>query len=364
MSTVASYTIKQQYLRIPYQDLTRQYASISHELLQTLDDVLQSGQYMNSIYTEELEHWLEQYMHGTYRAELVHSGTQALEMIAKFYKHRGAEIALVPALTFPATANAFANEGYEVKFCDVDERGIIDLNKADTDEYDIVVPVGLYGTALNGFQSDKIIVEDAAQNWLGNYGKRLGSASALSFDPTKNLGSHGNGGAVVTHNRELRSFVERYKNHGKDGREFMTPGTNSRMSEMDAANVYVKTHFIDGWQKRRRKIAEYWMDRLPDLHMIDDIETHALQKFVVRVQHQTHSQNRLHAYGINTGIHYPDPIPRMNGFFDYDQRTPQATYLSQHILSLPFYPELTDMEVEFIADKVNQNVDAANPTHS
>jgi dTDP-4-amino-4,6-dideoxygalactose transaminase len=104
------------------------------------------------------------------------------------------------------------------------------------------------------------VIEDGAQHWLANGGKRLGDATAISFDPMKNLNAYGNGGAVVTDDIDLLEFAREWCNNGKPGHA--TIGTNSRMSEIDSAQMMVKTGHIDAWQKRRSDIARYWIGRL------------------------------------------------------------------------------------------------------
>ena len=199
-------------LRIPFIGLQKQYHNIRQEILDVTDQVLRTGQVMNGNWTVEFEHWLAN-RNGVQYAVTCHSGTQALEIMATFYKQSHAPDScprvMLPALTYPATANAWARAGWTIHFVDVDRYGIMDINTLpELTEFDAVCPVGLYGAALDHNRTYRtwsifnldfaLLVEDAAQHWLSSDCTRVGRAAAISFDPTKNLGNYGNGGAVLT----------------------------------------------------------------------------------------------------------------------------------------------------------------------
>jgi dTDP-4-amino-4,6-dideoxygalactose transaminase len=134
------------------------------------------------------------------------------------------------------------------------------------------------------------IIEDGAQHWLSNDSNRLGDC-AISFDPTKNLANYGNGGAVITANRDLRDFARDWISNGKYSKHAEI-GTNSRMSETDCAQMLVKTRYIDQWQQRRRTIAQHWMEMLKHKPWITclidsgNFDEHCFHKFVIHVDNR------------------------------------------------------------------------------
>jgi dTDP-4-amino-4,6-dideoxygalactose transaminase len=227
-----------------------------------------------------------------------HSGTQALEIIAGFYRDQDLAFVnpptvIVPALTYPATANAFLRAGWSVIIGDTDYYGQIDVRKMINDldtHYHAVCAVGLYGAALRDMrpvESRALLIEDAAQHWLSDGCKRQGGAAAISFDPTKNFANYGNGGAIVSDDRNLLDYARNWVNNGKHTRHAET-GSNSRMSETDCAQMMIKTRYIDAWQKRRAEIANHWIERLKNTGirtLIDDtnFSTHCYHKFVIEV---------------------------------------------------------------------------------
>ena len=326
---------------------------------------------MNGNYTAEFESWLARKNHCKY-AVTCHSGTQALEIIASYFATDSdlpsSPRVLIPSMTYSATANAFMRAGWDVHFIDTDQHGIFDVRKVPNDvSYQAVVLVGLYGmdiTHLGDIKTwrdwtlgSKIIIEDAAQNWLAAECTRVGQASAISFDPMKNLAAYGNGGAVVTGDSDLFHYARSWRDNGKTDHQLA--GTNSRMSELDCALMMVKARHLDAWQKRRRDISKYWIDRLKNTGVRclidrDNYHSHAYHKFVIEVDDRDNLQKALGLRNIETRIHYAQPLHEIGCFRQWPgpDILSRASALSRRVLSLPIYPELTDLAVEYIIDQV------------
>ena len=349
-------------LKIPFTGLKKQYNNLRTEILDATDEVLRSGQLMAGNYTAEFENWLARKNHSKY-AVTCHSGSQALEIIAEYYRAQSSTNppkVVIPAMTYVATANAFIRAGWEVYIADTDTHGLLNKNKIPHDlSVQATVLVGLYGAAVNAdrFWGTDLIIEDGAQHWLSNNCNRIGNATAISFDPMKNLNAYGNGGAVVTDDMDLLEFAREWTNNGKPAHT--TIGTNSRMSETESAQMLVKTKYIDAWQARRKTIALYWMERLKNSgirSLIDanNFETHCYHKFVIDTDARDILSRNLNIKGIETRVHYKQPLHELPAYADYSgpDILSVASSLSRRVLSLPCYPELTDLEVEYIIDSV------------
>ena len=353
-------------LKSPFTGLQRQYNNLRTEILDATDTVLRSGNLMSGEYTDQFESWLAKKNHSLH-AITCHSGTQALEIIASFWKQYGLydpAIVLIPALTYIATANAWRRAGWTIAIADTDSYGLMSLPKMSKDiKIRAICPVGLYGHALSNKYYDwenTIFVEDAAQHWLSRDCERMGLASAISFDPTKNFNNYSNGGAVVTNDEILNAFARNWiRNRSYHDSSSAQTGTNSRMSEVDCAQMMVKTGYIDAWQTRRGEIARHWMERLSQAgirSLIDatNYQDHCYHKFVIDVDHRDQLHWALADLGIETKIHYQDPIQDLTPY--QECAAPDmlgASYsLSRRCLSLPIYPELTDSETEYIIDRV------------
>jgi dTDP-4-amino-4,6-dideoxygalactose transaminase len=270
-------------------------------------------------------------------------------------------------MTYAATANAFIRAGWDVHFIDTDHHGLLDVKKIPDVSYQAVVLVGLYGASITHLGdikrwhewtlNNKIVIEDAAQHWLANDCQRIGKAAAISFDPMKNLPAYGNGGAVVTDDRDVFDFVRAWRDNGKTTHN--ETGTNSRMSELDCAHMLVKARYIDAWQARRSNIAGYWRERLKGTEIRclidqDNYHNHAHHKFVIDVDNRDILQKNLAIRKVETKIHYVQPLHEIGTFRKHPgpDILSCASALSRRVLSLPIYPELTDLEVEYVIDQV------------
>jgi dTDP-4-amino-4,6-dideoxygalactose transaminase len=358
-------------LSIPFTGLKKQYNNLRTEILDATDTVLRSGQLMAGNYTAEFENWLAKKNHSKY-AVTCHSGSQALEIIAEYYRLQTSTRpprVVIPSMTYVATANAFIRAGWEVWIADTDTNGLLDKNKVPHDlSIQATVLVGLYGSAVNAdrFWGTDLIIEDGAQHWLSNNCNRVGNATAISFDPMKNLNAYGNSGAVVTDDLDLLEFAREWTNNGKPSHQSI--GTNSRMSEIDSAQMLIKSQHLNDWQARRRNICMYWMGRLKNtgirsLINTQNFETHAYHKFVIDVEQRDILQRNLQLKGIETRVHYRQPLHELPAYSDYvgPNILSVASSLSRRVLSLPIYPELTDLEVEYVIDQV---LDCASARHS
>jgi dTDP-4-amino-4,6-dideoxygalactose transaminase len=351
-------------LIIAHFGLKRQYSNLRDELLDATDRALKDGQLVGGHYTRSFEEWLKHRTKTKY-AITVHSGTQALEIIARYKKKnwlsRGVPFnptVRIPNLTYPATLNAFLTAGWNVKLVDTDKNGIFDV------QMDVNDSPGAYD-CLMGFSGRKPwpsanypesfgIMVDGAQHWLVAGGD-VGSGMSISFDPTKNLPSSGNGGAIVTNDEHMYLYAVKYRDNNKP--YFHDVGTNTKMSEQDCAQILVRTKYIDEWQKRRKKIAKYWCSKFKELPLTclsDTKDPHAHQKFVVYLDDRNSLHAHLLSHGIDSKIHYEyvlGDLPTAKDIPKPDMLS-ISVMLSRGVLSLPLYPELTDQEVEYIADKV------------
>ena len=354
---------------IPFSNIDRQYKSLREEILHVTDQVLTSGNVVDGDFTKQFEKWLAAKNHAKHAITCT-SGTVALEIIAKYTKelicnaiNRSPTI-IIPSITYPATANAFANAGWDLCFADVDQYGLIKPETIPTNSshympYYMTVLVGLYGSSVEckNKGDDDLVIEDAAQHWLSNDCQRCGISSAISFDPTKNFGNYGNGGAIVTNDGFLSEYAHAYRNNGKPTNNYI--GSNLRMSEVDCAQLMIKSKYIDEWQQRRKDIFRYWMTEFKEqgLNVLIDenhFDKHSYHKFVISCNNRDNMAKKLHAAGIQTKVHYDTPVFKLGSFQHYPNpgMFSTADMLSKSVLSLPCYPELTDSEIEYIAESV------------
>ena len=349
--------------QIAHFGLKRQYKNLKDELLDATDRAMKDGQLIGGHYTRSFEEWLK-YKTKTKFAITVHSGTQALEIIARWKKIKHNETmagnpkVLIPNLTYPATLNAFLTAGWDIELVDTDKNGIICQNRE---------PQGGIYNCFMGFAGRRPWVEslyknsfsiivDGAQHWLVANGN-IGTGMAISFDPTKNLNASGNGGAIVTNDEKLYLYASSYRDNCKP--YFHDVGTNTKMSEIDCAHLLVRVKYITEWQERRAKIAEYWCDRFRELPvncLSDTKDPHAHQKFVMYMPDRNSLITHMMLNGVDCKRHYEyvlGDLPSAKNLVKPDMLS-TSVMLSRGVVSLPMYPELTDSEISYIADKVDE----------
>jgi dTDP-4-amino-4,6-dideoxygalactose transaminase len=189
----------------------------------------------------------------------------------------------------------------------------------------------------------------------------FGDAACFSFYPSKNLGAYGDGGAVVSNDKELVEKIMKLRNYGgkeKYIHEFV--GCNSRLDEIQAAILRIKLRYLDKWIDQRRKNAKRYcelLDSKVELPKEMDNVKHAYYLFVIRHSNRDALKIFLEKNGIGTVIHYPIPI-HLQPSYAYlgieKGSFPITEKYAKEIISLPMFPELTDNEIKYVAEKIIQ----------
>lgn len=360
---------------IPFFGLKRQYANLRDELLNASDEVYRTGQVLHGDQVITFESAIAARCQRRYAAA-VGSCTQGL--IFSLMAGVPAETkVLIPNISFAATVNTVLMAGHEPEFCDTDSNALIDISSLDYalagSGVGAVMYPNLFGNVIDYdrfrlqtefFNSDLFVLEDAAQSFGASYkgipSGKLGHASVLSFDPTKNLPNYGSGGMILTDDYELFCNVVDLRDNGKvSGHQIA--GTNSRMSESDCAQMLVKLKYFDAWQKRRTEIAEFYIEHLinyVDVVLPNEDVDHAWHKFVFRCVGRHGLKHHLETKGIETKFHYDKPLSELPVSFDFVYPSVvmmrESAEFSRECLSLPIYPELTDEEIEYIVESIQE----------
>jgi dTDP-4-amino-4,6-dideoxygalactose transaminase len=135
-------------------------------------------------------------------------------------------------------------------------------------------------------------------------------------------------------------------------------GGNSRLDELHAAMLRVKLRNLAARNARRAEIAQYYSSRLADRVIVPPSHprrTHVFHQYVIRTPERDALRRYLTDAEIETGIHYPVPIHRQPAWrdaFGDGPSLPRAEQVADQILSLPVHPDLTDAEVERVAESV------------
>ena len=214
------------------------------------------------------------------------------------------------------------------------------------------------------------VIGDAAQAhgslYRGRPIAKCADITCFSFYPGKNLGAYGDAGAIVTNDEAWAVSARMLANHGRTQKyEHEFEGINSRLDGLQAAILSVKLRHLDDWTERRRRAAHRYNQALADSGVATPVELDDVRAvyhlYVVRVPDGRRAalQEYLKAHGINTGIHYPIPLPYLRAYahLGHTERDfPAALKASGEILSLPLFPELTEEQILYVARKTREFV--------
>jgi dTDP-4-amino-4,6-dideoxygalactose transaminase len=209
-----------------------------------------------------------------------------------------------------------------------------------------------------------VVIEDACQAHGARYkGKRAGSlghAAAFSFYPGKNLGAFGDGGIVVTNDRDIAKRLQMLRNYGqKEKYHHQFRGYNRRLDTLQAAILRVKLKYLEKWNAARRWNAKLYQEHLEGIGVVTPTEAAGAESvwhlYVIRTENRDLLRETLASKGISAGIHYPIPIHLQPAYEDLGHKRgdfPITEAHAQRILSLPMYAELTPELIKYVAQSI------------
>ncbi|MCC6473560.1 MAG: DegT/DnrJ/EryC1/StrS family aminotransferase [Burkholderiales bacterium] len=362
--------------QIPQADPRAGYLAHAAEIDAALAGVLQRGRYTLgpevAAFEVEFARWL-----GAAHAVGVANGTEALHLALRACGIGPGDAVVTVSHTAVATVAAIELAGAVPVLAEIDAPSFtLDCNRledalrrAAPRNLKAIVPVHLYGHACDmpavleiARRRGLLVIEDCAQSHGASLAGRMtgtwGDAAAFSFYPTKNLGAIGDAGAVTTGDAAIAARVRALREYGwRERRESEFAGTNARLDEMQAAILRVKLRHLDTANARRRAIAGQYTRLLAPcglaLPAAAPGAAHVYHQYVVRTPRRDALRDFLDARGIATMIHYPMPVHLQSA---YRARAPLLEELvlteamASEVLSLPMYPELTDGQVERVAE--------------
>lgn len=348
---------------IKFLDLAAQYQSIKPAIDAAIANVICDSAFIGGKYVKDFEQQFAAYTKSKYCIGVA-NGTDALEIaIEAANLPPGSEI-IVPGNSFIASAEAVTRCGHKVVFADVDH-GCYTLTAETvrsklTERTKAIIAVHLYGHPCDMdelleicSERDLVLIEDCAQAHGAEYkGRRIGTIghlAAFSFYPGKNLGAYGDAGAVTTEDEALATRVRMIANHGRVAKyDHEFEGRNSRLDGLQAAILSAKLPHLEGWTQRRIEIADYYLQHLAGIDglILPVRQLWARQVyhlFVIRINRRDELKAFLAERGIETGVHYPIAMPKLNAYSYLGVPDSQAFYnrTDATLLSLPIGEHLT-----------------------
>ncbi len=361
---------------VPFVDLKAQYQTIKSEIEAAISRVVESGRYILGPEVENFEKDFAEYV-GARFCVGVNSGTAALQLALMATGVGATDEVIVPANTFFATAETVSTAGARPVFVDADAVAYtIDVSKIEnaiTPRTRAIIPVHLYGQPADldpifeiARRHNLSVIEDAAQahgaEYKGHRVGALGDVGCFSFYPAKNLGAYGDAGAIVTDDDMVARRIKLLRDHGSDRKYYHEiVGYNFRLETLQAAVLAVKLRHLESWTRLRRRHAAQYHELLKTSSLVLPRELeyarHVYHLYVVQSDRRDELQRKLAAAGVQTGIHYPVPIHLQPAYSSLGYRAgdfPETEKQSQRVLSLPMFAELTDVQINLVAEALKQ----------
>ncbi len=375
--------------QIPMLDLKLEYEYMKEDIDAAIKECLGHQRWILGPEVKELEERIAKHI-GVKHCIGTSSGTEALvlSMRALAIKLKGQEYfdktdeIITTSFTFTATGDAILRAGATPVFVDIDpETYNINIDKirehlTRSGKVVGIIPVHLYGQACNMDEIMKIakehnlfVIEDVAQAFGGIWNSKklgsIGSTGAFSFFPSKNLGGFGDGGMLATNDDEIEELARMIIKHGgKDKYNVDHIGYNARLDTLQAAILLVKFKYVEEFNERRRKIAQFYNEGLKDVEGIILGKTlpeaqHVYHQYTIRILDGKRDkvQKHLKDKGISTMIYYPVPLHKMRVFesrMKVSGGLKESEEATKEVLSLPMEPLLEVKDLEIVIQEIKR----------
>jgi dTDP-4-amino-4,6-dideoxygalactose transaminase len=374
--------------KIPLSDI-----DLGQDEIDAVVNVLKSKWLTMGAVTQQFEKEFAEYL-GVKHAFAVSNGTAALHIACQVLGIGSDDEVIVPSLTFVATANSVLYTGATPIFADITE--VDNLNISPDSILEKITPKTKAITVVHygGYPCDMsrimqvareynlYVIEDAAHapgaECNGKKCGTIGDVGCFSFFSNKNM-TCGEGGMIVTNDDTLADKIRTIRSHGMTSLtwdrhrghaysyDVVDIGYNYRIDEIRSALGIVQLSKLEKNNQRRREIAEKYVELLKDTEHISipfsnyegKPSFHIFPILLSEGINRYDFIQELRESGIQTSIHYP-PIHLFTYYrerFGYKEGIlPKTEYVGKHEVTLPLHPLMTDTDVEYIANKINENL--------
>jgi dTDP-4-amino-4,6-dideoxygalactose transaminase len=384
--------------KVPFFDLKKQFLPLREEILSEIAAVCDTQAFILGTKVDQLENAVSDLCGGGH-AVGVSSGTDAELLILMALGIGSGDAVITTPFTFFSTAGCIARLGAKPLFVDIDPETFslsaeklaqffatqctFDGSMVRTREglrVKAVIPVHLFGLCcpMDEIQAicshhGLVVIEDAAQSIGAEYPSSDGIKHAggiaefgyFSFYPTKNLGAFGDAGMAIAKDDRMGARMKVLRNHGMEPKYYHEwVGGNFRLDSLQAAILLKKLPHLSNWSERRWTIAQHYRSEFanltPELRLQNEPyrerlggRGHIYHQFVIRAAKRDELRAHLRGCGIGTEVYYPVPLNRQKCFASLEAGSfPASESAAEQVLALPIFPELTDSEVELVADAV------------
>ena len=359
-------------MKVPFFDYPRHYLDQKENILKIIDDVCSRGAFIMQKDLADFEISLSKYVDCNY-AVGVANATDGLEICWQSLGLKPGDEVIVSSHTMLATASSIKMAGGIPIPIDIGEDNLIDVSKIEESINEKTV--GIMPTQLNGrtcdmnkimslaVTHDLVVIEDAAQalgsKYKDQFAGSFGKAAAFSFYPAKVLGCLGDGGAVVTNDRETYNSIFQLHDHGRDpSGEIKSWGRNSRLDNLNAAILDYNLKSYNKTIARRREIAGIYQSKLSGIEELklppgpnaskDHFDIY--QNYELTAQRRDDLKQYLAEEGIGTLIQWGGKAIHQFKNLGFNQNLPKTEIFFNTCLMLPMNIFLSNDDVEYVCD--------------
>lgn len=363
-------------MRVPFVDLYAQYESIRSQIDRAIADSIRNTSFIGGQPVREFESAFAEYL-GLNHVVGCANGTDSLEILMQAMGIGSGDEVIVPAHSWISTSESVSAVGARPVFVDTESDNFtIDVSKIEaaiTSRTKAIIPVHLFGHPADMHVimqlADKHglkVIEDCAQAHgamiEGKMVGTFGDAASFSFYPGKNLGAYGDAGAMATNDDALAEKARMIANHGQITKHHhRIEGRNSRLDGLQAAILLAKLPFLNQWTEQRIQHAATYHTMLQnsglDLPATKPAYKHVFHLYVIQSEKRDALKSFLAEQGVETAIHYPTALPFLNCYQNRNPSTDQFPVAHAHqsrILSIPMFAELTEQQLQHVANAVNK----------
>jgi UDP-2-acetamido-2-deoxy-ribo-hexuluronate aminotransferase len=358
-------------------DLNKQYKIIKKNLSQSLNNVLERGDFIIGKEVITVEEQLASFSGSKYCIG-TSSGTDALILSLMCLDIKSGDEVITPAFSYIASAEAICLLGAVPVFVDVDiDTFNIDVSQVEkkiTKRTKAIMPVSLYGQPYNYNDLNKIakkykipVIEDASQSFGssidGVKSTNLSDIGCTSFFPTKPLGCYGDGGAIFTNNEKYYKKFIKLRSHGQPKKyTHDIVGLNARLDTLQAAVLIEKLSIFNDEINKRQFVANLYRKHFEKINhniqlpVISNKVQSVYAQFTIKTKDREKYIQRMLDNAIPYAIHYPKPIPSQKAYKKYaNGKYTVSDLLANQVLSLPFHPYLKEHEIKKIVSVFIEN---------
>ena len=370
--------------KIQMVDLHGQYLRIKPEIDQAIQSVLDSTAFIKGPQVAAFEKSLSDFHDGAY-AVTCGNGTDALQIAMMALDFKPGDEVILPVFTYVATAEVIALLGLKPVFVDVDEATFnIDVSQVAskvTPKTVAIVPVHLFGQCADmeplleiAKKHNLFVIEDYAQAFGAKYtfsdgrvmkAGAMGTIGCTSFFPSKNLGCYGDGGALVTKDKELAERIRIIANHGQRVKYYHEMiGINSRLDTIQAGILNVKIKYIEEYKKKRMEVADFYDKELKQLSFLQvpkrsPQSSHVFHQYTLQLKGLDRDKFKryLEGQGVPSMIYYPVPLHLQRAYENFGNGIgsfPVSEKLCESVISLPIHTEMDNTQLFYICEKIKE----------